>query len=531
MPFTEYSFTLEVCTSIGCTFSTVVSTLTLEAGKRSENLVQVMFGITLCIKIIMLFSSVPIGQRPPLVNQTTSTSVLLEWQGPMQPNGIISSYTLQRRRPSLTPSPSLRDVGTSFDGNNFATFPHEDGNLARLGGLTNTITISFRTFNPTGTLLYYINAARVDFLALEFRDGIPWFFFDPGRGAAVAVPDVTDGVRFNDGEWHTVVAVQVGRSGSITVDQTYAGVGESPSGAPDRVITSNQTIYIGGIPNRIPRSTMFGAQNPNTTVNGDEFSGCLFGIYLNGDALDFSNMAESNINPNQGCPIVLSPGWSFLGGGHLSYPANTVSSSRFSWLFDIRTTDNQGLVFFVSSMPGQSSLAVEIRNSYLHLIVTNISTVDNVQVGTQPICNGQWHTVLLEQSDNEVFLGVDGQGTALPLADSNTIFSSAVFFGGVPPQASTAYTLARNSGLNVFAPFSGCMRAIQPPTPVQISNSFLVRYDGCFSGSTNPESSCSTLWENLDAGRELMYTDTGLVPFTGVFQFNSRLLLCCIMYM
>lgn len=446
--------------------------------------------------------AVPIGQPPPTINMTTPLSVSLEWAGPSQPNGIISSYSVQRRLPSL--SHSLRDLGTAFDGSSMASFLPVDVNL---GGFRNTIRLMFRSFSSSATLLYYINSARTDYLALELRDGIPWFFFDPGRGAAVAVPSVPPGVGFNDGQWHTLEALQNGRSSRITVDGIFTGDSISPGGATDSVISSNQPLYVGAIPEGVPRSTSFGSDSPNTTLEGGVFSGCLFGVFLNRQALDLENDVVGEIDPSRGCPISITPGWAFIGGGYVLYPSNTIVGSRFSWLFDIRTTHDEGLLFFASSSDGQSYIAAEIRESFLHLTVSDNSSASSAMASSVRVCDGQWHSVVLDQSDSEVFLGVDGLGSSLFLSQSDTVFSSPVYLGGLDQ------SLAEDIGLASGMPFSGCMRDIQPPSPSPVESSVLVRYNGCFNSSL--DSSCSAPWVDLDAGTDMELTDNGLRPFTG----------------
>ena len=67
-PFTEYTYTLEVCTNGGCTNSTVVSNTTFEA--------------------------LPEGVSGLMVSQLQARSLSLSWQPPASPNGIITEYIL-----------------------------------------------------------------------------------------------------------------------------------------------------------------------------------------------------------------------------------------------------------------------------------------------------------------------------------------------------------------------------------------------------------------------------------------------------
>lgn len=389
----------------------------------------------------------------------------------------------------------------------------------------NTISLSFRTLRDSGTILYYINTGGTDFIAIELRNGIPWFFFDAGTGPAVIQPDLRGAnVTFDDGAWHSILAMQNSRSGSIVIDGIYSGSGQS-SGL-DQVISSSQVLHIGGIPPGVPQSTRAGLMSAASTLSGRIFTGCIFSVTLNGQPLDFSTSANIGevIADLPGCSVGLEPGFSFLGGGYSSLVPNTISSSRFSWTFDYRTSHNQGLVFFVYNT-NRSAIGVEIRNSSLHLVLFSDGISQRRAVSSSMICSGQWHTILLDQSFNEVFLSNDGSGVSLFLPSSTTIFSSRVFFGGVP-FGSAAYDLARMAGLNVDVPFSGCTR----PRPSGLlvdgvalsqnefrpAGSRLVRFDGCYL-PTASSTSCEAPWTSVLAGLNQMLNDTGLQPFSGYY--------------
>ena len=67
-PFTEYSYILEACTGGGCTNSTTVSNTTLEA--------------------------LPEGVSDPVVSNLEARSLVITWQQPSRPNGVIMEYVL-----------------------------------------------------------------------------------------------------------------------------------------------------------------------------------------------------------------------------------------------------------------------------------------------------------------------------------------------------------------------------------------------------------------------------------------------------
>ena len=445
----------------------------------------------------------------------------------MASNGIIASYTVHRRSPSLYPSPSVRDIGTSFPGTGFAMFSM---GVANLGGLRNEIRMQFRTLLGDGVLLYYINAARTDLLALELRNGTPWFLFDAGSGPGVVQPLVRAGVRFDDGAWHTIVASQDGTSATITVDNVYTGSGESVGSS--QVISSNQVLYIGGLPfdeSSVPRTTVNGLGNPAARVSGRSFAGCLFGVSLNGRSLDFtlgqgfSLDFPQGVGFERGCPVGLERGNSYIGGGYAALTPNTLSSSIFTFTFDFRTTHSEGLLLFAHA-PDDTALAIEIRSSTLHLILSDINGTRAVSVSNTIVCDGEWHRLLIDQTRDEIFLAVDGNGDSLFLTNQDTIFSSSVYIGGIP-MGTVAFDLARSSGVDVYSHFSGCtFENVLPslyvdgaPVVPSLSGLSLVKFDGCAPASQLAgQATCSAPWTSLDVGPVMEYADGNLTPFSGL---------------
>ena len=325
-------------------------------------------------------------------------------------------------------------------------------------------------------------------------------------------------INFADGLWHQVVATQDGRIGSIIVDGLYSNSGESIG--TDQVISSSQTLYVGGIPSDVPRTTVGGMLAPNATLDGRSYAGCLFGVLLNGEQLDFTTQSSPNPGVGSaatGCPVQLDFGVSFLGGGFLALPENTISSSSFTFSFDIRTTDTYGLVLFVYTEGATASMGIEIRESVLYVRITEGNATIETSVGASGICDGLWHALVIEQNGNELSFSLDGAGETIGLSRSDLVFSSTVYVGGVP-FGSSVFDSARDAGLNVYAPFSGCTRSGPSSLVVEgVSQTLLpaasefVRFDGC---GNSPGAMCSPPWTSLDVGLETMYTDEGLNPFT-----------------
>ena len=449
------------------------------------------------------------GQAPPLILNTTSSSVSLQWNAPLQPNGVIAAYTLHRRVPSLRSQ--SRDMGTSFDGTGLATFSGQ----VFLGGFINQATVQFRTYNPSGTLFYQINSVMTDFLGVELRGGLPWLIFDVGSGPAVVGPNTTR--TFNDGQWHTVAVSQVGQQGTIVVDGLYTGVGQFRG--TDRVLGSATVFYVGGIPSAVPHTSIIGGSYPNAVLSGYSFSGCMFNVTLNGNGLSFSTQTDPHPGvglPQQGCPASLVRGVAFLGGGYLAPVLSNQWGTYLEVEMNIRTTDSRGLLL---AMLGVGDfLSVELQNSSIVLSVyVGASVVQSPPVGSN-LCDGQWHVVLLEQASDTFYVTVDTLHMAAITAATVPLLTTEVYFGGFP-STSSGYGWVQGLGVDIVTPYSGCLipSVSLNGTSVQleVAASQFVRFDGCSGDPVQPASACNSPVTSVPAFLQTSLTDYGLNPFTG----------------
>ena len=349
-------------------------------------------------------------------------------------------------------------------------------------------------------------------LAVELRDGVPWFIFDAGTGPGAIRPD--GGAQFNDGSWHTLRVVQSGSSSSITVDGMHSGSGVSVGSGS---VVGYVVHYVGGIPSDSPRQTTNGHLNPNATLVGSNFAGCLFDVTFNDESFDFSSSAAMGVGSlAQGCPVELTPTAQFLGGGYLALEEDAINgSSFFNTSFRFRTTHADGLLFFMYASD-DTALGIELRDSNLHLVLSGVSEV-TASTGQQ-LCNGEWHSVHIEQEGDRLRYAVNEVSDVLTLPSSSTVFSSRLFFGGVPGD-SVAFQLAQEAGLDTYAPFSGCVRMPNPllyvdgvPAMGTVVTSELVNFDGCGDA---PGPSCVDSWTDVSAGMNRSTNDQGLTPFTG----------------
>eukprot|EP00731_Ephydatia_muelleri_P012881 Em0007g191a len=109
-------------------------------------------------------ATAPVGQAPPSSPLPCPSNGML----PLQPDYVITTYTLHHRVPSLK---SQSDMSTA--------------------------TVQFHTYNPSGILFHQINSVVTDFLGVKLHGGLPWLIFDVGSGPAVVVSTVPEPSRWS----------------------------------------------------------------------------------------------------------------------------------------------------------------------------------------------------------------------------------------------------------------------------------------------------------------------------------------------
>ena len=100
LPFTVYTFYVEVCNQVGCSSSISVATATPQAPAQ--------------------------GLSPPFLVPLNATAVMVTWSGPSQPNGIISQYQIRRRLLGVVSSETVQYAGgtTTFSFINIGLQPY-----------------------------------------------------------------------------------------------------------------------------------------------------------------------------------------------------------------------------------------------------------------------------------------------------------------------------------------------------------------------------------------------------------------------
>lgn len=476
LPYTLYQFSIKTCNSIGCTqHSYKASATTLE--------------------------TVPIGQRVPSGAFNSSHSIRLTWKTPLYINGPGSSigYVVERRLPSFSYPPPDVTRGVHFPF--FGFYKFSPGLMP--DSATTVIEFYFKTRYLGGLIFFAASEQQEDMVAVELRDGLPWFIFDTESGA-VAFP-VQSNVKFNDNHWHHVLVTRHKRDGKIVVDGKYFRM-ESIVGDKS-IIGQIRSVFIGGLPKDFK---IIRKDDGKAKLKQMHFIGCLRDFKLKSTALDFkSAIDKSPLSPiHDHCPALFVDGIFFKGGGYIVLKENVFRAGpTFTIKFRLKTTGTRSLIFL--SKTSTTFLAAYIMDRKLTLQYKTAKG-NGIQTGRlQGLCDGVWHDIIIRSSGYEIIVYID-EKVDLMLRLPDDLSTSVTYLGGIP------LGVDKMGDINIRKSLHGCLQNLVIGTTVYFPHvvDFYhnIGFDGC---PTKSISSCSS--EPTDVvynGTELHLLDRGLKAYT-----------------
>uniref|UniRef100_UPI0037E7E888 usherin n=1 Tax=Semicossyphus pulcher TaxID=241346 RepID=UPI0037E7E888 len=502
-PYQVYNFSVTLCTKTGCTTS-------LPGTGRTQ-------------------PAAPTGLSPPRLHPVNETTIQMDWDPPAQLNGPHPLYQVERTDVSLSDplAPVVR--GTRFAGNSFYQFPSDT--LPVNTDFTG-VELSFKTRSPHGLLLCALSPGnQEEFLAVQIKDGRPYFLFDP-QGSAVAVSVQGDGGRrYNDGQWHSITATRRGAVGTIVVDNQYRGSSAAPSG--NTIIGENTGMFIGGLPEDF---TLLREDKGDAQLVRQGFSGCLRDVSFKmtdipseeWKPLDWAK-ATSKVavyESWEGCPAQTVDGAHFLGQGYLEIGRDVFSGGQaFEISMDFRTDQLNALLLFTYNTQTDDYMLVELEGGLLSFILASGGHVTELSMWAGlSYCDGDWKQLSLAKRGSLILAAVNdwaeesrGAGGAVRLR-----VDSPLFLGGVPPELKHPALDSRSHKHGL----GGCIRSLtirsdetNPPVSHSVNlfvasrRSVRVYLDGCPTSESryNCRGNDSVL---VYSGRRTQATDNSLQPFT-----------------
>ncbi|XP_068172657.1 usherin isoform X1 [Antennarius striatus] len=502
-PYQVYTFSVTVCTNTGCITSLPSTGQSLPAA--------------------------PTGLCPPRLHPVNETTIKVDWDPPSQLNGPHPLYQVERTDVSFS-DPKLPVVrGTRFSGNGYHQFPSD---TIPINTDFTGVELSFRTRSPDGLLLCALSPGhQEEFLAVQLKDGRLYFLFDP-QGSAVAVGVHGDGGRrYNDGQWHRIVATRHGAVGTIVVNNQYRGSASASSGRT--IIGENTGVFIGGLPENF---VLRREDSGDARLVQQGFSGCIRDVCFkmtdspseDWKSLDWTTATSrlAAYESWEGCPLQTVDGAHFLGHGYLELDRDVFSGGQdFKISMDFRTDQLNALLLFTHNSQAEDYMLVELEGGLLSYILFSEGHVTELKmwVGLS-YCDGDWKQLSLTKRGSIIFAAVDdwaeetiGVGGATRLK-----VNSSLYLGGVPVDLihPALDSQSHRHGLG------GCIRGLTVqhdetnPSVIHSINlydasrrSVRVYLDGCPTSESNYNcrGNDSVL---VYSGRMTQATDYGLQPFT-----------------
>ena len=415
---------------------------------------------------------------------------------PCQPNPCQNGGECLSKKPNYQCKCPDNYYGTNCEKSTFGfaelsymTFPPLDPN-------TNDISITFSTTKPDSLLIYnfgdHDSGGRSDFIAIELVGGQAVFSFG---GRSTAVKSITVNKHLADGRWFKVTATRNNKVASLSVeDCTESGEFCKSCLAGDETCFSkaigdtgtlnfgrNHTMFFGGIDSILPIK-----KRPDQ-VKSDDFVGCVKSLAINGQLMNLKTSFISSQGILPSCPILGSlcaahdcsdgqcreeswlPVCQCPGGvdsqdcGRSIQPINLGPNATV--LFEIsekhqrrqffasrsadkRSSSNKNnevsFSFRTEELNGQVFSALETADSYTKVYIHEGKLVYETKKGRRSVINvtseeevadGDWHTVMLKQTEQILQIFLDGSQLGYDLESSSTHdFLSArltgVQFGG-----------------------------------------------------------------------------------------------------
>lgn len=198
---------------------------------------------------------------------------------------VLNGEQLDSRFVQLSPG---AEFGCSRDTAQFYTFSHLE--LPQfISRESQTISMEFSTRAPTG-IMYF--SKRVigdatgttpnDFIAIHIQQGRAVFTFNLGEQNQNVVLRST--LMVNDGEWHSLTAIQNGTMASFYLDGNLV---QAQSMGPLELLDTTSNVFVGGVP----------AESRLNGFNAFEgFDGCIRDLEQNGVAADLQGfISRSNV--------------------------------------------------------------------------------------------------------------------------------------------------------------------------------------------------------------------------------------------
>ncbi|KAK3537246.1 hypothetical protein QTP70_004660 [Hemibagrus guttatus] len=462
------------------------------------------------------------GLKAPRLKSLNTTAMEISWAAPAELNGPPPVYHIERTDVSFSDAEGQVIRGRRFTGTDYFRFP---SSTLPINTDFTGVQLSFRTRMEEGLILCALSPGeQEEFVALQMRNGRPYFLFDP-QASVVAISPQNDGERrYDDNQWHRLIATRKQALGIIIVDDQYNGSASATSGST--IIGQNTGIFFGGLPENF---TIHRQDTGLASLARNGFAGCLRDVLIQRSSspeavwepLDWDSALEEyeTYRDWEGCPAYSEHGAYFLGHGFLKLdPKFFIGGDDFQISFEFKTDQLNSLLLFAYDINGEDFILAELQGGILSwVLLWGDQRVElAVWVGLS-YCDGGWNSVTLLKRGTLTRAALNH---ALEQQRSerggNLNITSPLYVGGVPAGLQHP-ALHQHSLLHGFG---GCIRDVRLAASGPVLNLVMascaavrVNLDGCLSADTsvNCRGNDSIL---VYTGNEISALDLTLQPFT-----------------
>ncbi|XP_010119438.1 PREDICTED: laminin subunit alpha-3, partial [Chlamydotis macqueenii] len=295
-------------------------------------------------------------------------------------------------------------------------------------------SVDIRTRSSRGLIVFMEEKSEDSYMALHISKGR--FVFSLGSGGKRV--KIKTSIKYNDGQWHTVVFSTDGNNVRLIVDGLRA---QHRRLATDSAIGIKPPIYVGGLPS---------LKRQNIPVNS--FKGCLRNFKMNGKVMN-APQQKNGVLPCLDVPMETGI-YFFNEGGYITI-GNLLMGLDFRIVFTIRPRTSTSILLHAGSKQDNYLTIYMERGKVIAAGNSGAGEFQTSVTPKQPLSNGQWHTIVVSQEETTVQLEVGTQSnytTGLPPSPRRRVHQP-LYFGKIPANLDTLW-------LPVKEPFFGCLRNI-----------------------------------------------------------------------
>ncbi|XP_030366805.1 laminin subunit alpha-3 isoform X3 [Strigops habroptila] len=274
-------------------------------------------------------------------------------------------------------------------------------------------SVDVRTRSSRGLIVFMEERSDESYMALHISKGR--FVFSLGSGGTHI--KLKTSIKYNDGQWHTVVFSTDGENIRLVVDGLRAQHRRLPTNS---AISIKPPIYVGGLPS---------LKTQNIPMNS--FKGCLRNFRMNGEVMN-APQQKNGVLPCLDVPMDTGI-YFFNEGGYITI-GNLLMGLGFRIVFTIRPRSSTGILLHAGNKQ-DNYLTIYMEEG--KVIAAGNSGAGEFQTSVTPkqhLFDGQWHTIAVFQEENTVQLEVGTQSnytTGLPPSPPRRVHQP-LYFGKIP---------------------------------------------------------------------------------------------------